>query len=62
MATNETRELQEFATTEESTDNNERPDDCQCWNADLDLCCWPCYRTGFESQNPAEPAAEEDES
>ena len=32
-----------------------RPDDCDCggWNDGLGLCCWPCYRDGFETPNPA---------
>ena len=35
------------------SDNGEgRPDDCQCWNPDGELSCWPCYREGFRSQNP----------
>lgn len=31
----------------------ERPDDCQCWDADADLPCWPCYRAGFGEPNPS---------
>lgn len=38
---------------------DDRPDDCQCWDADGDLPCWPCYRDGFEEPNPLEPAADE---
>lgn len=37
----------------------ERPSDCICWNADADLPCWPCAREGFNTQNPAEPAADD---
>lgn len=37
-----------------------RPDDCQCWDADQDLPCWPCARDGFETQNPVEPGASSD--
>jgi len=42
-----------------ATDGGERPADCACWNADQDLACWPCYRAGFDTQNPAEPAADD---
>jgi hypothetical protein len=42
-----------------ATDDGERPEDCICWNADHDLACWPCYRAGFDTQNPAEPAADD---
>jgi len=38
----------------------ERPEDCGCWNVDQDLPCWACYRDGFDTQNPAEPAADDD--
>ena len=41
-------------------DGDERPEDCLCWNIDVDLACWPCFRAGFSTQNPAEPAADED--
>jgi hypothetical protein len=34
-------------------DEGERPDDCQCWDVDADLPCWPCYRDGFSAPNPA---------
>jgi len=37
----------------------ERPEDCGCWNVDQDLPCWACYRDGFDTQNPAEPAADD---
>jgi len=40
-------------------EGEERPADCDCWNADRELPCWPCYREGFRSQNPEEPAREE---
>lgn len=52
MSTNEPANLQEFATTDEQTDN-ERPDDCQCIPplADEVLPCWPCYREDFEEAN-----------
>jgi len=39
-------------TLEEDSDL-ERPDDCQCWDSDNDLPCWPCFREGFESPSPA---------
>jgi hypothetical protein len=29
-----------------------RGDDCDCWDADAALPCWPCYRDGFEVPNP----------
>ena len=34
--------------------DDDRPDDCVCgeWNSGLGLCCWPCYRDGFEVPNP----------
>lgn len=33
---------------------DDRPEDCDCgdWNDGLGLCCWPCYRDGFEVPNP----------
>ena len=36
-------------------DADERPDDCDCAPALADggLPCWPCYREGFETPNPA---------
>jgi hypothetical protein len=42
-----------------ATDAN-RPDDCDCAPvlADGGLPCWPCYRAGFRSPNPAEVADE----
>lgn len=30
-----------------------RPDDCDCWDADAELPCWPCYRDGFDVPNPS---------
>ena len=32
-------------------DSDGRPDDCDCWDADLP--CWPCYRDGFDTPNPS---------
>ena len=29
-------------------DSQDRPDDCQCWDADLTLPCFACYKAGFE--------------
>lgn len=29
-----------------------RPEDCQCWDPDNELPCWPCYREGFRDANP----------
>jgi hypothetical protein len=39
---------------EEDTEENERPEDCDCgsWNEGLELPCFPCYRDGFEQPNP----------
>lgn len=42
-----------------SEDDDGRPEDCMCWNADLDLPCWYCFRAGFDDQNPAEPGADD---
>lgn len=36
----------------ELTDFDGRPEDCDCWDAEADLPCWPCYREGFEVPNP----------
>jgi len=35
-------------------ERNDRPEDCDYgeWNDGLGLCCWPCYRKGFEVPNP----------
>ncbi|GGL57779.1 hypothetical protein [Halocalculus aciditolerans] len=41
------------------TPEDGRPNDCVCWDATLDLPCWPCYREGFDTQNPAEPGADD---
>lgn len=37
---------------EADSSNDDRPDDCQCWDPDGDLACWPCYNAGFEEPNP----------
>jgi hypothetical protein len=29
------------------------PDECDCWDADAELPCWPCYRDGFDVPNPS---------
>jgi predicted nucleic acid-binding Zn finger protein len=34
-------------------DDDGRPDDCDCWDADAELPCWPCYRDGFDVPNPS---------
>jgi hypothetical protein len=34
------------------THPDERPDDCDCWDSEQGLPCWPCYRDGFEGPNP----------
>ena len=26
--------------------------DRNCWDADADIHCWPCYRDGFDVPNP----------
>ena len=41
------------------SDYRGRPEDCRCWDATLNLPCWPCYREGFRKPNPAEPDVEE---
>jgi len=43
--------LEEFGADDRDDD---RPEDCDCgeWNDGLGLCCWPCYRKGFEEPNP----------
>jgi hypothetical protein len=28
--------------------------DCDCWDADAELPCWPCYRDGFDVPNAGE--------
>jgi hypothetical protein len=33
--------------------SDDRPDDCDCWDADTELPCWPCYRDGFDVPNPS---------
>jgi hypothetical protein len=40
-------------TDAELTDFDARPDDCDCWDADAELSCWPCYREGFDVPNPS---------
>ena len=47
--------------TSGETDDGDRPEDCDCgeWNQGLGLCCWPCYRDGFEKPNPS--ATEDDD-
>jgi hypothetical protein len=40
-------------TDAELTDFDGRPDDCDCWDADAELPCWPCYRDGFDVPNPS---------
>lgn len=37
---------------------DDRPDDCRCWDPDADLPCWPCYRAGFDAPNSDTPATE----
>lgn len=39
----------------DSVEAEERPEDCGCWDVDQDLPCWPCYRDGFVTPNPAVP-------
>ena len=34
-------------------DADKRPEDCDCWDPDARLPCWPCYREGFDKPNPA---------
>jgi hypothetical protein len=43
---------------EVTTNEDGRPDDCDCSPLFEDLPCWPCYRGGFEEPNPN---VEEDE-
>jgi hypothetical protein len=31
--------------------SDERPGDCDCWDSEQGLPCWPCYRDGFEEPN-----------
>jgi hypothetical protein len=45
-------------TTQEGTDTelthfDGRPEDCDCWDPEGDLPCWPCYRDGFDVPNPS---------
>jgi hypothetical protein len=41
---------------DQESDDDGRPEDCDCgeWNADYELCCWPCYREGFRQPAGAE--------
>jgi hypothetical protein len=39
--------------------SDERPDDCDCWDPEQDLPCWPCYREGFEEPNPDAEVSDE---
>lgn len=45
------------ADADETADDDGRPDDCKCSGSRLErengLPCWPCYRDGFETPNPA---------
>jgi hypothetical protein len=43
----------EEGTDAELTDFDDRPDDCDCWDADAELPCCPCYRNGFDVPNPS---------
>lgn len=36
----------------EAESDDARPDGCDCWDADNDLPCWPCWRDGFDMPNP----------
>jgi hypothetical protein len=40
-------------TDAELTDFDGRPDDCDCWDADAEPPCWPCYRDGVDVPNPS---------
>lgn len=53
---------EEIAASEEREQVTDRPDDCACWDVAAGLPCWPCFRDGFDTQNPAEPTAESDDS
>jgi hypothetical protein len=33
-------------------DAGDRPDDCECWDTEQELPCWPCFRENFETPNP----------
>ena len=44
-------------TDAELTDFDGRPDDCDCWDADAELPCWPCYRTVSSNRTRAAGAA-----
>jgi len=36
----------------EANHSDERPEDCDCWNPEPGLPCWPCFREGFADPNP----------
>ena len=33
-------------------DAGDRPDDCECWDTEQELPCWPCWREGHKTPNP----------
>lgn len=37
----------------------DRPAAIACQSFDDELRCWPCYREGFETPNPAAPVEED---
>lgn len=43
----------------QSTLNDGRPEDCECWNPSQTLPCWSCYRDGFTTANPDAPTEDE---
>lgn len=58
MSTNESADLERFATTDDAQTETQRPGDCACEDLGA-LVCWPCYRDGFETINPETEAAGE---
>ncbi|PSP55379.1 hypothetical protein BRC82_05390 [Halobacteriales archaeon QS_1_67_19] len=38
--------------SDDTNEENGRPDDCQCWDPDSELPCFPCWREGFRESNP----------
>lgn len=42
----------ERAAREARENTTERPADCVCWDTEAGLPCWPCFRDGFDTQNP----------
>lgn len=42
-------------------EETDRPEDCDCWDSDTSLPCWPCFNADFTAPNPAEPGAKEGE-